>query len=327
MVSEGYLILATVAEITKFPVLHRGSLPTEIHRMERNEALRGDRRRRMAALPGASGGASSRATQLASSGELDRVAEHASHSSRQHQLRSSVEPRTSLGEAASASRGHTPPWNRWNGFDSPASTSGSSTPVGSPANSGASTSAARRTLQNLNLHLRPHQLASSTSPLGSGAGLGTGPGSSSRPLHTHARDTGRTPYAAAGGTVSSSSRSLPIAGTFLVQVNGDNASDSSTTSPEREKDADGGDDGIDVHDRRSRNRDSDATVKGLRSSSVRRGSLTDRRSPSPASPNGARPKKGIRGAFSSAEQYASTLLFGGKGKARDQSPGGSRSKY
>lgn len=294
--------------------------------MERNEASRGDRRRRMGPVPSATGGASNRATQLASSGELDRVAEQASHSSRQHQLRSFVEPRKSLGEAASASREHTPPWNRWNGFDSPASTSGSSTPVGSPANSGASTSAARRTLQHLNLHLRPHQLTSSTSPLGSGAGLGTGLGSSGRSPHTHARDTGRTPYAATGSTVSS--RSLPIAGTFLVQVTGDNASDSSATSREREreKDADGGEE-IDAHDRRSRNRDSDATVKGPRSSSLRRGSLTDRRSPSPASPNGVRRRKGIRGALSSAEQYASTLLFGGKGKARDQSPGGSRSKY
>lgn len=293
--------------------------------MERNEASRGDRRRRMGAVPSAGGGTSSRATQLASSGELDRVAEQASHSTRQHQLRSYVEPRTALGEAASASREHTPPWNRWNGFDSPASTSGSSTPVGSPANSGPSTSAARRTLQNLNLHLRPHQLMSSTLPLGSGAGLGTGPGSTSRLPHPHARDTGRTPYAAAGSTVSS--RSLPITGTFPAQANGDNTSDSSATSREREKDADGGDEEIDAHDRRSRNRDSDATVKGLRSGSLRRGSLTDGRSPSPASPNGARPKKGIRGALSSAEQYASTLLFGGKGKARDQSPGGSRSKY
>jgi len=293
-----------------------------VHRMERNEASRGDRRRRTGPVPNTGSGASSRITQLASSGELERVAEQANQRFRQHQAWSSVDPKTSLGEPASASRAHTPPWNRWNGFDSPASTSGSSTPVGSPANPGASTSAARRTLQNLNLYLRPHQLMTSTSPLGSGAESGSGPGSWAP--HTHVRDTGRTPYAAAGSTVSS--RALPIAGTFLVHANGDNASDSSATSREREKDADGGDEEIDAHDRRSRNRDSDATVKGLRSSSLRRASLTDRRSPSPASPNGARPKKGIRGALSSAEQYASTLLFGGKGKARDQSPGGSRSR-
>jgi hypothetical protein len=313
-----FLSLMTMSEITKLTAPHRGSLPMETHRMERNEASRGDRRRRTGYVPSAGGEASSRTTQLASSGELERVAEQASHSSRQHHLRSSVDARTALGEAGPASRSHTPPWNRWNGFDSPASTSGSSTPVGSPANSGTSTSAARRTLQNLNLHLRPHQLMTSTSPLVSG------PGSGGWASHAHARHTGRTPYAAAGSTVSS--RTLPVAGVFLLQANGDNASDSSATSREREKDADGGDEEIDVHDRRSRNRDSDATVKGLRSVSLRRGSITNGRSPSPASPHGTRPKKGIRGALSSAEQYASTLLFGGKGKARDQSPGGSRSE-
>jgi len=290
--------------------------------MERNEASRGDRRRRTGQVPSAGGAAGSRTTQLASSGELERVAEQAYHSSRQHHLRSPVDPKTTLEEAAPASRGHTPPWNKWNGFDSPASTSGSSTPVGSPANSGASTSVARRTLQNLNLHLRPHQLMTSASPLGSGTGSGSGPGSSSWVTHAHARHTGRTPYSAAGSTAST--RMLPVAGAFLLQANGDNASDSSATSREREKEADGGDEEIDVHDRRPRNRDSDATVKGPRSNSLRRGSITDGRSPSPA--NGTRPKKGIRGALSSAEQYASTLLFGGKGKARDQSPGGSRSR-
>lgn len=294
--------------------------------MERNEASRGDRRRRTGHVPGTGGGASSRTTQLANSGELDRVAEQASHSSRQHHSRASVDARKTVGEAASASRGHTPPRNRWNGFDSPASTSGSSTPVGSPANSGASTSAARRQLQNLNLHLRPHQFMTSTSPLGSGTGSGSGPESSSWAPHAQTRHSGRTPYAAAGSTVSS--RTLPVAGTLLLQANGDNASDSSATSREREreKDADGGDEEIDVHDRRSRNRDSDATVKGPRSNSLRRGSITDGRSPSPASPNGTRPKRGIRGALSSAEQYASTLLFGGKGKTRGESPGGSRSR-
>lgn len=295
--------------------------------MERNEASRGDRRRRTGHVSSAGGAASSRNTQLASSGELDRVAEQASHSSRQYRLRSSVDARKTVGEAAPASRSHTPPRNRWNGFDSPASTSGGSTPVGSLGNSGASTSAARRQLQDLNLYLRPHQFMqfmASTSPLGSGTGSGSGPGSGSSASHTHARHAGRTPYAAAGST--GSSRTLPVADALLLRANGDNASDSSATSREREKDADGGDEEIDVHDRRSRNRDSDATVKGLRSDSLRRGSITDGRSPSPASPHGTRPKKGIRGALSSAEQYASTLLFGGKGKARDQSPGGSRSR-
>ena len=321
MVSTGSLTLVTISETAEFTVPHRGSLPIEIHRMERNDASRGDRRRRTGHVSGASGAASSRTTQLASSGELDRVAEQASHSSRQHRLRSSVDARKTVGEAAPASRGHTPPRNRWNGFDSPASTSGGSTPVGSLGNSGASTSAARRQLQDLNLYLRPHQFMASTSPLGSGTGSGSGPGSGSWASHAHNRHPGRTPYVAAGSTVSS--RTLPVAGTLLLRANGDNASDSSATSREREKDADGGDEEIDAHDRRSRNRDSDATVKGLRSDSLRRGSITDGRSPSP---HGTRPKKGIRGALSSAEQYASTLLFGGKGKARDQSPGGSRSR-
>jgi hypothetical protein len=293
----------------------------EIHRMERNDASRGDRRRRAGHVSSAGGGASSRITQLANSGELDRVAEQASHSSRQHHLRSSVDARKIVGETTSASRDHTPPRNRWNGSDSPASTSGSSTPVGSLANSGASTSAARRQLQNLNPHLRPHQFMTSTSPLGSGTGSGSGPGSGSWAPHAHTRHSGRT---TAGSTVRS--RTPPVAGVLLLRANGDNASDSSATSREREKDADGGDEEIDAHDRRSRNRDSDATVKGLRSNSLRRGSITDGRSPSPASPNGTRPKRGIRGALSSAEQYASTLLFGGKGKTRGQSPGGSRSR-
>lgn len=326
MVSDGSLNFMTISETAGFTVPHRGSLPIEIHRMERNDASRGDRRRRTGHLSNTGGGASSRTTQLASSGELDRVAEQASHRSRQHRLRSSVDARKTIGEVASASRGHTPPRNRWNGFDSPASTSGGSTPVGSPGNSGASTSAARRQLQDLNLLLRPHHFLTSTSPLGFGTESGSGPGSSGWASHAHTRHPGRTPYAATGSTVSS--RALPVAGTLLLRANGDNGSDSSATSREREKDADGGDEEIDVHDRRSRNRDSDATVKGLRSASLRRGSITDRRSPSPASPhgNGTRPKKGIRGALSSAEQYASALLFGGKGKARDQSPGGSRSR-
>ena len=321
MVSDGSLTLVMISEPGNFTVPHRGSPPMEVHRMERNEASRGDRRRRAGHVPSVGGGASSRITQLANSGELDRVAERASQSSRQHHLRSSVDARKTVGEAASASRGHTPPRSRWNGFDSPASTSGSSTPVGSPANAGASTSAARRQLQNLNLHLRPHQFMNSTSPLGSGTGSGTGPGSSSWAPHTHARHSSRTP----GGSTATS-RTLPVAGPPLLRPNGDNASDSSATSREREKDADGGDEEIDAHDRRSRNRDSDATVKGLRSNSLRRGSITDGRSPSPASPNGTRPKRGIRGALSSAEQYASTLLFRGKGKTRSESPGGSRSR-
>jgi hypothetical protein len=287
--------------------------------MERSEPSRGDRRRRMGPVPNASGGVSSRSTQPASSGEVVKFAEQASCSSNQHQLWSSVDAKLSLAEAAKPSRGPTPPWNGWNGFDSPPSTSGRSTPVGSPTNPGVSTSAARRALHNLNLHLRPHQLMTSASSLGTNAGSGSSPGSSSRALHP--RDTGRTLYAAAGSTVSS--RTLPVVGASSVQVNGGNTSDSSTTS--REKDADGGDEEIDAHDRRSRNRDSDATVKGFRSSSLRRGSIADGRSPSPASTNGTRPRKGIRGALSSAEQYASTILFGGKGKARDQSPGGSRS--
>jgi hypothetical protein len=313
---SGRLSIWQSSEFTLYAVPHRGSLPVEIHRMERSEASRGDRRRRTTHVRNAGGGASSRTTQLASSGELDRVAEQASCNNRPRQLRSSVDQSIPLGEAAT-SRGATPPWNRWHGLDSPASTSGSSTPVGSHANSGTPTSAARRTLQNLNLHLRSHQLMTSTSSQGSGGGSGSRPGSSSRTPHTHARDAGRTPYAAAGSTVST--RSLPVT---VVQASRDNVSDSSATS--REKDAD--DEEIDVHDRRSRNRDSDATVKGFRSTSLRRGSITDGRSPSPASPNGTRPRKGIRGALSSAEQYASTLLFGGKGKARDQSPGGSRSR-
>ena len=62
-------------------------------------------------VPSAGGGASSRTTQLASSGERERVAEQASHSRRQHHLQSLVDPRTTLEEAAVALRGHTLAWN------------------------------------------------------------------------------------------------------------------------------------------------------------------------------------------------------------------------
>jgi len=162
----------------------------------------------------------------------------------------------------------------------------------------------------------------STSPLGSGAVSGSGLGPSSWVTDVHARHIGRTPYAAAGSTASSPM--LPVAGAFLLQANGDNVSDSSATSREQEKEADGGDEEIDGHDRRPRNSDSDTTIRGPRSNSLRRGSITDGRSASPV--HGTRPKKGIRGGLSSAEQYASTRLFGGKGTARDQSPGDSRSR-
>ena len=109
---------------------------------------------------------------------------------------------------------------------------------------------------------------------------------------THARHSGQTPYAAAGSTASS--RVLPVASAFLLQANGDNASDSSGPSREREE-ADGEDEEIDGHDRRPRNRDCDTTVKGPRSDSLRRGSITDGWSSSPA--HGTRPKKGILGAL------------------------------
>jgi len=117
---------------------------------------------------------------------------------------------------------------------------------------------------------------------------------------------------------------LPVAGAFCCKQ----METTPLTQPghlrEREKEADGGAEEIDGHDRRPTNRDSGATVKGPRSNCLRRGSITDGRSLSPT--HGTRSKKGIRGALSSAEQYASTLLFGGKGKAGDQSPGGSRSR-
>jgi len=54
-------------------------------------------------------GANSRTTQLTNRGELERVAEQASHSSRQHHLRLPVGPKNDLGVAASALRGHTLP--------------------------------------------------------------------------------------------------------------------------------------------------------------------------------------------------------------------------
>ena len=55
------------------------------------------------------------------------------------------------------------------------------------------------------------------------------------------------------------------------------------------KEADGGDEEIDGHDRRPRNRDSDTTIKGPRSNSLRRGSIIDGRSASPA--HGTRRRK------------------------------------
>ena len=105
MVSNGSLIFVTMSETAECSdSAHRDSLPIEIHRMERNDASRGDRRRRTGHVSSAGGAASSRTTQLASSGEMDRVAEQASHSSRQHRLRSSVDTRKTVGEAAPASR-------------------------------------------------------------------------------------------------------------------------------------------------------------------------------------------------------------------------------
>lgn len=262
--------------------MHRGSVPMETHAMTRSSSSRGERRRRVGSTPTVN--QNSEASRIAS--DLERVA-----------------------AATSRLTVASPSWTRWNGFDSPASGSASSSGVGTPT--GAITPRerdrdARRTLANLHQHLRPEQLMTPTHappPLRTTSGGSSASGSSNR------ADAG-------------SSRSLPVAEPAL----GGNTSDSSAASASKEG-GEGGDEEIDTHDRRSRNRDSDATVKALRtSSSVRRGSVATveegGRSASPAT----RHKKGLRGALSSAEQYASTFLFGGKGKARDQSPGGSRPK-
>jgi len=65
---------------------------------------------------------------------------------------------------------------------------------------------------------------------------------------------------------------LSVASTSLPKANGDDPSDSKW---EWEKEADGEGEEIDGHDRQPRNRDCDATVKGLQSDSLRRGSITD----------------------------------------------------